>query len=1032
MNFTTKHIGYLERDYLSAKSIEFSDLNNSIKSINIDSSCFIKVSGISTLAEEALPELMKDVYAGLHSERISLTYILEGTDSKVNLYIGGHQTSARSSQSATVAHSLSTLITILQSIYPGIELNTLVQEDEKLLMETLKGTLPFYSMAVGTPTIKKVTPKNALGQIDRLIKGLYPSTSNSKWVYSVTADPIEDLEINRIYNITLNELRILNDSSISATNKSPIAERYTDLLKAFLEKVEGGKSLGLWNITTAFGTDNSATFIHGKALIKSIFGGIESSPDPVRMLQGVLPNTLLNPLSHLNIAPPDPPGQVQYPFKYQSLLNSEELSVITNLPQEEMPGYFVKDYARYNVAFSNTKVQTKTIDLGEITDYGRKIGSCYKLNLNELSRHGLIAGTTGSGKTNTVFNIVKQVWSHGVPFLVIEPAKVEYRKLLHATEFANDLQIFTLGDDLTSPFRLNPFEIKPGVSVQTHIDYLKSVFNASFSMFAPLPHVVEQCIHEIYEDKGWDLITGQNNRGLHKYSQPTLTDLYRKIAEVVDRLDYEEKISQDIKAALKTRINSLRIGSKGIMLDTELSTPFDILMSKPTIIELEQIGDDEEKAFLIGLLLMFLNEHYQLQGLRVDGGINHLTIIEEAHRLFKNVPLVSDSEMANMKGKSVETFSNIISEIRAYGEGFLIVEQIPSKLAPDLIKNTNLKIMHRVVAAEDRMQVGATMNLDDQQIRRVATFTVGEACIYSGGDEGAFLVKFENSKEVNPQQSKTEENSLIRTSMHRGDIATEAKLMPGERHLNHYELERRFRNYVRGIVEEPEFKEVLERYVLSVVLYSEALIEEFSSLIQTIQKFRQNLTASNEIISLTLKQGIHNYFTTKGRQYNWAYPISEELENAFQLLVLQVALKNYINPTSLKDFTDEQKNELKWFQEAYQNAAICSYHPFIGCEKVCPNQQCLYRFNVEPFLTDSRVDRNFIDTMAKYNSEEIWSRLIDVSQIVTRRASGNNIPVEHKNKITLCFAIQKSENIAGIDAFLKEKIVNGLINSINI
>jgi len=44
---------------------------------------------------------------------------------------------------------------------------------------------------------------------------------------------------------------------------------------------------------------------------------------------------------------------------------------------------------------------------------------------------------------------------------------------------------------------------------------------------------------------------------------------------------------------------------------------------------------------------------------------------------------------ANPKGRAIEVFSNILSEIRAYGEGIIIAEQIPAKLIPDAIKNTS-------------------------------------------------------------------------------------------------------------------------------------------------------------------------------------------------------------------------------------------------------------------------------------------------------------------------------------------------------
>ena len=42
------------------------------------------------------------------------------------------------------------------------------------------------------------------------------------------------------------------------------------------------------------------------------------------------------------------------------------------------------------------------------------------------------------------------------------------------------------------------------------------------------------------------------------------------------------------------------------------------------------------------------------------------------------------AESANPRGKAVEMFSDILAEIREYGEGFIIVDQVPAKLAPDV------------------------------------------------------------------------------------------------------------------------------------------------------------------------------------------------------------------------------------------------------------------------------------------------------------------------------------------------------------
>ena len=123
------------------------------------------------------------------------------------------------------------------------------------------------------------------------------------------------------------------------------------------------------------------------------------------------------------------------------------------------------------------------------------------------------------------------------------------------------------------------------------------------------------------------------------------------------------------------------------MLDTAKSIPIRELLGQPVVFELEDIGDDDIKAFVIGILLVQLYEYR-----KAAGGSHQLLgvlVVEEAHRLLKNVP---SGEGNNSRAKAVEFFCNMLAEIRSYGQGILIADQVPTKLASDTIKNTNLSL----------------------------------------------------------------------------------------------------------------------------------------------------------------------------------------------------------------------------------------------------------------------------------------------------------------------------------------------------
>lgn len=423
-------------------------------------------------------------------------------------------------------------------------------------------------------------------------------------------------------------------------------------------------------------------------------------------------------------------------------LNTEELSIIMNFPREEVHGVTIRESAAFGINCQQDETEgTETITLGHIIHKGEALErDPFQMPASHLSRHGFVCGLTGSGKTNTCMNILGQLRA---PFLVIEPAKSEYRRLLN---IRSDVQVFTLGNETVSPFRINPFEFAPGVQVLTHIDHLKTVFNAAFPMYASMPYLLEEALTEIYMEKGWVLATSENRYvDVHATDDvsdylPTLEDLLRRIDAVVASKNYAQQLSMDLTAALKARLSSLLTGSKGLTLNTQRSTPFKEILKNNVVLELNAIGDDDEKCFLMGLVLTLLYEHQQTA--QANGGqLRHLTLIEEAHRLLKRVPEYASVETANVRGKAVETFSNLISEIREYGEGILIADQIPSKMAADVIKNTNLKIVHRTLSLDDREMVGAAMTLNENQGRELPLLQTGEAVAHREGLVKPFRIK---------------------------------------------------------------------------------------------------------------------------------------------------------------------------------------------------------------------------------------------------------------------------------------------------
>lgn len=364
------------------------------------------------------------------------------------------------------------------------------------------------------------------------------------------------------------------------------------------------------------------------------------------------------------------------------------------------------------------------------------------VRLKDLSRHALITGFTGSGKTNTVLFMLDQLWKEQkIPFLVIEAAKKEYRALSRVSGF-EDLLIFTMGDETTSPFRLNPFELIPGVRLEAHLGRLQACFDAALPQFGILPSIIAEAMENIYKSKGWkptDKASGEETKLF-----PTMRDMFAEVIRVAETRGYAGETYHNIRAAAAGRIGGLLRGSKGRMFACQRSYPADILFNRPVILELNDLNEDD-KALTMMYLLTWLREYRELHP---ANKLQHVTIVEEAHNVLSNAQSVGNSEVAaDTKAKSVGAFSNMLSEVRSYGEGLIISDQSPEKLAPDAMRNTNLQIAHQLRDRNDRDAIARAMIMDDEQRDFLGKLRVGEAALFQTGLERATFITIPEYKD---------------------------------------------------------------------------------------------------------------------------------------------------------------------------------------------------------------------------------------------------------------------------------------------
>lgn len=142
--------------------------------------------------------------------------------------------------------------------------------------------------------------------------------------------------------------------------------------------------------------------------------------------------------------------------------------------------------------------------------------------LKNLPKHAFLAGVPGSGKTNSMLHLVTTLYSKfDIPFLILEPAKQEYRALVNKPEMRGTT-VFSPSSGTKFLLHINPFQFPLKMSLAEHIRNVINVFEGSFSMDPPMPFLLDRAIERVYRDKGW--LPYMINQGTLPY--PTMGELY--------------------------------------------------------------------------------------------------------------------------------------------------------------------------------------------------------------------------------------------------------------------------------------------------------------------------------------------------------------------------------------------------------------------------------------------------------------------------------------------------------------------------
>ncbi|GAA2728898.1 ATP-binding protein [Actinocorallia aurantiaca] len=532
----------------------------------------------------------------------------------------------------------------------------------------------------------------------------------------LVAEPCPEPALDAELRDLRHELRMLRRDEQSDAGR---AERRLAELDAYREA-------GLWNVRVLAGAADPAGL---EQVAPVLVGSMELGHHPYRLRTGRGFGSLAETL-----------GGSEEGFPFAS--SAGVLAALAGLPRREVPGVRVLDPGFFDVT---SETPPGGLELGAILDGQDRAVGRFTVPLETLNRHAFVTGATGSGKSQTVRHLLEQLTRAGVPWLAIEPAKSEYAAM--AGRIDAPVTVVNPSDPSSVPLSVNPLAPEPGYPVQAHIDMIRALFQAAFDAEEPFPQIIAQALQRVYEACGWDVVTGGGRPGARvPPAVPTLEQLQQAAMEVIDDVGYGRELMSDVKGFVDVRLRSLRIGSAGRFFEGGHDADIGGLLRENVVLAIEDVANDEDKAFLMGTLIIRVVEHLRMRARTGrTRGLQHVIVIEEAHRLLRH--------REGSSAHAVELFAGMLAEIRAYGEGIVVAEQIPVKLIPDVVKNTALKVVHRLPAYDDRHVVGSAMNLDADQSREVVSLRPGVAAVFADGMDRPLRVRVpwgEDREETRP------------------------------------------------------------------------------------------------------------------------------------------------------------------------------------------------------------------------------------------------------------------------------------------
>ena len=544
---------------------------------------------------------------------------------------------------------------------------------------------------------------------------------------------------NKAYNLN-NSTGSSRQVTLEMTDKN--IEQMLKKVDQQLERVNEARRYGGWNSAAYFISDNTAASQSIASIFLGLMRGGESNSENYSLTTWDNTEDMAQPNKALakdvlawlaNFSHPRLTAEFSQNLNVSyltpaTMVSGKEMAIQLGLPRRSTSTVTVIESPTFGRQIQNvdglTQKAEKVVNLGVVRHLWTDLPQKVELDIKKLSSHIFVTGSTGSGKSNTVYQLLSELNKNDVNFMVIEPAKGEYK---HVFGHREDVTVLGTNPLQAELLKINPFKFPKGVHVLEHIDRLVEIFNVCWPMYAAMPAVLKDAMLEAYKISGWDLDVSCNLFG--KVLFPTFTDLLTQLEKVIQQSAFSEEVKSNYIGSLVTRVKSLTNGLNGqIFASNEIDNAQ--LFDSNVIVDLSRIGSQETKSLIMGILVMRLSEHRMSNAAGMNQPLKHVTVLEEAHNILKRTSTEQSSEGSNVAGKAVEMLSNAIAEMRTYGEGFIIADQSPSAVDISAIRNTNTKIIMRLPDESDRCLAGKASGVTDEQLEEITKLPKGVAVVY--------------------------------------------------------------------------------------------------------------------------------------------------------------------------------------------------------------------------------------------------------------------------------------------------------------